>query len=521
MPSRPHRTLSRLATVLLLLVTTGCATAKAPVTGPSARESAAVPSAPVLPAAAPDTESATRKKPNIVVVLTDDLSSDLVPYMPSVLALQRDGATFTNYTVTDSLCCPSRASIFSGNYPHNTGIVKNNGADGGFKLFHKRGEENSTLATDLKSAGYRTAFYGKYLNEYWPRASFDGGKSFYVPPGWDEWAVGGDAYKGFDYELNEDGKVRRYGNRPQDYLTDVLSAKAQDFITTSAAAGQPFMVEVATFTPHLPYTPAPQDAPSFPGLTAPKSPAWDTVPTDAPRWLAHHSPMPAWERKMIDSSFRKRVQSVQAIDRMLAALRATLTKAGVAGDTMVIFSSDNGYHMGEHRLNPGKMTAFETDIRVPLIAAGAGVKPGHTVEAPAENVDLRPTFADLAGLPANPRVDGRSLKPLLAGTSPHQWRTTALIEHSDPATDPKDPDYNRYSENIPPSYDAVRTPAFTYVEYVDGSKEYYDLRSDPHQMHNLANGLDPERLTELHDALHALNTCTGAQSCWAAGRLLT
>jgi N-acetylglucosamine-6-sulfatase len=508
MPLRPQRLLSRLTVALTLLVVTGCTAAQdQPPAPPRTQESA-----PVVPAAEAVAE------PNIVLVLTDDLSDDLVPFMPNLLAMQREGTTFTNYTVTDSLCCPSRASILTGNYPHNTHIVKNNGTDGGFKLFHSRGEENSTLATDLKSAGYRTAFYGKYMNEYWPRASFDGGKTPYVPPGWDEWAAGGDAYKGFDYELNENGKVRKYGSRPQDYLTDVLSAKAQNFITASATAKTPFLVEVATYTPHLPYTPAPQDAQAFPGLTAPRTPAWDTVPVDAPPWLINHSPMPAWQKKMIDASFRKRVQSVQAIDRMLAALRATLDKAGVAAGTTVVFSSDNGYHMGEHRLNPGKMTAFETDIRVPLIAVGHGVRAGQTISAPAENIDLRPTFADLAGLPVNPAVDGRSLQPLLSGTLPHQWRTAALIEHSDPATDPKDPDYNRYSENIPPSYDALRTPAFTYVEYVGGSREYYDLRSDPHQMLNLSKGLDPERLSRLHDALQALNTCAGADSCRAAGR---
>ncbi|GIF14153.1 sulfatase [Actinoplanes teichomyceticus] len=460
-----------------------------------------------------------RARPNIVFVLADDLSDDLLPYMPNVLALRRDGTSFANYTVTDSLCCPSRASILTGRYPHNTGIVKNNGSDGGFRLFHSRGQERSTFATDLKAAGYRTAFYGKYMNEYFPRGTF-GGRRPYVPPGWDDWAAGGDAYGGFDYELNENGTVRRYGSRPQDYLTDVLSGKAQDFITASAAAGKPFLVEVSTYTPHLPYTPAPRDAQSFAGLTAPRSSAYDAVPVDAPPWLAGHPPLPAWLHRHIDDSFRKRVQSVQAIDLMVGRLRETLARVGAARDTLVIFSSDNGYHMGEHRLNPGKMTAYESDIRVPLIVAGPGVRAGAVVDAPVENIDLRPTFADLAGLRASAVVDGRSVEPLLGGVVPAGWRTAALIEHSDPATDPLDPDYNRDSENVPPSYDALRTPAFTYVEYVDGSREYYDHRSDPDQMLNLAPGLDPERRTELHEALHALNTCTGAASCHAAGRTL-
>ncbi|WP_203826807.1 sulfatase family protein [Actinoplanes palleronii] len=506
-------TLIRLTVAVSLLITTGCATVKAPAAAPSPSPSHARESP------TPITET-TRTRPNIVFVLTDDLSDDLLPYLPNVLALQKDGASFANYTVTDSLCCPSRASILTGRYPHNTGIVKNNGSDGGFRLFHSRAEEKSTFATDLHAAGYRTAFYGKYMNEYFPRITFGGGTP-YVPPGWDEWAAGGDAYDGFNYELNENGKVRTYGSRPQDYLTDVLSAKAQRFITASAAAGRPFMLEVATYTPHLPYVPAPRDAHGFPGLTSPKNSAYDTVPEDAPPWLAGHPPLPAWLKKHIDDSFRKRVQSIQSVDLMVSELRATLTRAGVADDTLVVFSSDNGYHMGEHRLNPGKMTAFESDIKVPLIAAGPGIPAGLVVDEPVENIDLRPTFAQLAGAPVAAQIDGRSVTGLLNGTTPAEadgWRTAALIEHSDPATDPKDPDYNQDSENVPPSYDALRTRAFTYVEYVDGSREYYDHRSDPDQMLNLASGLDPERVTELREALRALNTCAGATACGTAGR---
>lgn len=503
-----HR-ITGLAVVLTLLIVSGCTTASTPERVPESAST--VPATVVRPAVS---------KPNIVFVLADDLSDNLVPYMPNLLALQKDGTTFANYTVTDSLCCPSRASILTGRYPHNTGIVKNNGSDGGFKLFHRRGEEKSTFATDLKKAGYQTAFYGKYLNEYWPGVKVDGEKSPHVPDGWDEWAAGGDAYQGYNYRLNENGKVRAYGNRPQDYLTDVLSAKARGFITRSTAANQPFLVEIATYTPHLPYVPAPQDTQSFAGLTAPRTPAYGRVPTNAPPWLATHSALTASQIKHMDSSFRRRVQSVQAIDRMLGDLRDTLTKTGAADDTLVVVSSDNGYHLGEYRLNPGKMTAFETDIKVPLVIAGPGTGVGQVVDAPAENIDLRPTFADVAEVGVPAEVDGRSLRPLLAGQPPPDWRTAALVEHSDPATDPADPDYNRESENIPPSYDALRTNTFTYVEYVDGSHEYYDRRSDPNQLLNLAGHLDAQHLARLHTALKALATCSGAVECGSAGRTI-
>ena len=143
--------------------------------------------------------AAAQPRPNIVFVLTDDLSWNLIPYMPQVQQLQREGMTFDRYVVTDSLCCPSRASIFTGRYPHSTGVLKNMGDDGGFGAFHPV-EEKSTFATALQRAGYRTALFGKYLNGYFPFSRVDFERPF-VPPGWSAWAVGGEAYREFNYNL--------------------------------------------------------------------------------------------------------------------------------------------------------------------------------------------------------------------------------------------------------------------------------------------------------------------------------
>jgi arylsulfatase A-like enzyme len=460
--------------------------------------------------------SARAARPNIVFILTDDLSNNLMQYMPHVLALEDAGTTFTNYTVTDSLCCPSRSSIFSGKFPHDTGVFTNTGSDGGFDVFHNRGEEASTFATALQKVGYRTAMMGKYLNGYLPAAHVDG-PTPYVPPGWTEWDVAGNAYSEFNYNLNENHRVVQYGSSPADYLTDVISSKASAFIDASAEAHRPFMIEVATFAPHSPYVPAPQDAKSFPGLKAPRTPAYDTLPSDPPSWLAGRTPLTEAQQTIIDADFRRRVQDVQSVDRMIANLEATLTADGEINDTDIFFSSDNGYHMGEYRLTPGKMTAFDTDINVPLVVAGPNATSGQTVTLPAENVDLGPTFEALGGAAILPDVDGHSLLSLLTSGDTDGWRNAALVEHHGPDTVLTDPDYPPDYSGNPPSYSALRTTTYTYVEYVNGNRELYDRTTDFHELHNIVGRVPAAKLRALHNALHALTMCHGAQECWAAG----
>ncbi len=457
-------------------------------------------------------------RPNIVFVLTDDLSWNLVRYLPQVRALQSRGMTFDDYVVTDSLCCPSRASILTGRFPHDTGVFTNTGRDGGFAAFQGRGEEADTFATALQAQGYRTALMGKYLNGYQPADTL-GGSRKYVPPGWNEWDVAGNGYAEFRYNLNENHGLRHYGRAPEDYLTDVLAGRGAAFIRHSARARKPFLLEVATFAPHAPYTPAPRDANALPGVTAPRGPAYDTLPADAPPWLAGRGPLSASSKKVIDHDFRARARSVLAVDDLIAGLRRTLADAGVADDTYVVFGSDNGYHMGEYRLTPGKMTAFDTDIRVPLVVTGPGVPAGRRSAAAVSNIDLAPTFAQAGGAPIPSTMDGRSLLSLLHGGSAAGWRTANLVEHHGPNYRADDPDRQAPAGGNPPSYEAMRTNAYTYVEYVDGSREYYDLTSDPLQLHNLAGTIDHARLDRLHTALDRLRHCRGGPDCWTAGHL--
>ncbi len=463
----------------------------------------------------PVATEAAGKRPNIVFVLTDDLSLNLLRYMPHVQALERRGLTFSNYFVSDSLCCPSRSSIFTGNFPHDTGVFGNTGKQGGYHVFYNRGEERHTFALTLQHAGYRTAMMGKYLNGYLNgKGSPKNVPQTHVPPGWSEWDVAGNAYSEFNYDLNQNGVIHHYGGAAKDYLVDVMAGLGARFVGNAARAGKPFFLELATFAPHKPYTPAPRDAGRFPGLTAPRPKSFDVLPKNPPAWLARHQPLTAAEIATINSAFRRRVQAVQAVDAMIARIERALSAAGVARNTYIVFSSDNGLHTGEYRLMPGKMTAFDTDIHVPLVVAGPGVPAGRRTGAIAENIDLAKTFTGLAGTTL--AGDGHSLVSLLHGRQPTGWRSAALVEHHGPDLDGGDPDFQQSPSGNPRTYEAMRTAQFLYVEYNNGEREFYDLRHDPFELDNLARRLTAASRARLHRELNAIRNCHTGTACWTA-----
>jgi arylsulfatase A-like enzyme len=460
--------------------------------------------------------AAATSKPNIVFILTDDLSTDLLPFMPHVQAMERAGMTLNDYFVSDSLCCPSRSSIFTGNFPHDTGVFENVGPEGGFGTFHNRGDERHTFAVALQADGYQTALMGKYLNRYMqspvaPRT--------YVPPGWSEWDVAGWGYPEFDYTLNENGTLHYYGHRPADYLTNVIARKGSAFINSAARSGNPFFLELATFAPHAPYVSAPRDAHRFRGLKAPRPPSFGVLPTKPPLWLADHGPLKPRQIRDIDRAFRRRAQSVQAVDRMIGRVEQTLAADGQAQNTYLVFSSDNGLHTGEYRLMPGKLTAFDSDIHVPLVVVGPGVPAGSSTDAMAENIDLASTFAQIGG--SDPPSDGHSLLPLFDGAEPVDWRNAILVEHHGPDLNGSDPDFQQPGQGSPRTYEAMRTPQFLYVEYNDGEREFYDLRSDPYELHNIAGSLQASTLAELHTELLAMENCHDGAACWQAMHVST
>lgn len=510
MRTRPSRAIAAAIAVLVALVLGACtgSSTNLPPEVSITQAEAYFDSALAQPEASPDPG-----RPNIVFVLTDDLSTNLVQYMPHVQALMHRGMTFTNYTVANSLCCPSRASIFTGEYPHNSRVLSNTAPEGGYVAFRDHGDSQHTFAVSLHSAGYRTAFAGKYLNGYSPNY---GDGRLLVPPGWSSWGgVGDSGYGEYNYRLALGRHVVSFGGDPQDYLTTVLDTLGQHYIRTARTHRAPFFLELSTFAPHAPYVAAPQDVGRYSDLAVPHTPTWNRRPTNGPAWLANHPRLGPNQIAWCNDVYRKRVAAVQAVDRMLGDLQTALRQTGQLRNTIFVFSSDNGFHIGDYGLTPGKLTAFNTDVNVPLVVAGPGIAPGSTNADLVQNIDLAPTFDQLAGAPVPPNVDGHSIVPLLYGHDV-PWRSVGLIEHLQEGTRPDDPDRQSAAAGNLPSYVALRSTAWTYVQYVDGEREFYERLVDPYMLHNIYDRLSPRTIAQLEARVAKLSTCAGA-SCWRGG----
>ncbi len=469
---------------------------------------------------------------NVVVILADDLSNNLVPYMRNVKAMSRDGANFTNYYVTDSLCCPSRSSIFTGEFPHNTHVLANKPPMGGVQSFNQHGGRQAVYAKTLQGAGYETGMMGKYINGY---ESDDP-----EPPYWDEWdVVGQRGTAEYGYRFNQNGDVSKlFGFKPQDYLVRRLQTRADDFIHTTAETNEPFVLEVAPYATHSadpgqghrnpdirPFftVPDPRDDShaACAHLKVPRTPNYDARNVNPPSWLGHAAqrPLTKDQKHTLDRQFCKRAETAKSLDRLVGSVETAVEDAGVADNTYVIFTSDNGFHTGQHRLLAGKMTAFETDIRVPLIVTGPGIQPGTTIDQLAENIDLAPTLEEIAGTTPPESVDGHSLLGLLHGTADTAtWRRRLLVEHRHATKANEGPDKQPPQSGDPTSYRAVRGPDYLYVRYQAEhghapEHEYYALGQNPNEIVNTYKRLSQSRRATLDSQLDDLRTCAGA-ACW-------
>ena len=430
-------------------------------------------------------------QPNIVFVLTDDLDVYSAQKMPEIRSrLVEEGASFENAFASQSLCCPSRATGLTGLYAHNNGIKGNKPPDGGFEKFRDEGLEEDTIATRLQGGGYRTAFFGKYLNGY------PGEHPTYVPPGWDEWYGKIKEQKLYDYEINENGEVVSYGSASEDFFTDVLSNQATEFVRRAASEDQPFFMYVAPTAPHGPATPAERHQGAFADEEAPQPPSFNEEDvSDKPSWRQETERFSEEEILEIDDYHRQRLGSMLAVDEMVASLIQELEAVGELGNTFVFFTSDNGWLAGVHRMKEGKDRAYEESARVPLFVRGPGVVAGASIEKLVLNTDFPPTFADLAVL-GEYAADGRSLGPLLRGESPSSWRSAVLLEG-----------FVGKRDRV---YGAVRSGTHKYVEYANGEKELYNLEADPYELESIHETADPAFVEDLKTKLEALRSCSEA-----------
>ena len=352
-------------------------------------------SSPSAPAPAPAaTPQAAR--PNLVLVVTDDLDVPTtleLPRLPDLMANR--GLSFTRAFATQPLCGPSRASILTGQYTHNHGVTGNEPPSQGFVAF--RGQEAQSLAPRLKAAGYRTSLVGKYLNAY-PYGAGDA----YVPPGWDDWyghLTATEDGRFYDYWVNDNGNVSRYGTKPDEYSADVETKRAVKFIRDSAGRPEPLFLWLGPEAPHTPSTYAERHGADFRYSLAPRVPSFNEGDVSAkPSWVRQIRSMTAAEIDEADRFQRFRLRSLRAVEDMIEAVVQALAETGRLEQTYIVFTSDNGLLMGQHRAVGRKGNAYEESIGIPLIVRGPGVPVGRT-DAIALTIDLAPTLLDLAGVP--------------------------------------------------------------------------------------------------------------------------
>lgn len=446
-------------------------------------------------------------RPSFVLIVTDDQTLESIRVMEQTRSrLGARGATFSAAYVNFALCCPSRATLLTGQYAHNHGVLGNEPPGGGFERFEeRRGSDN--LAVWMQGAGYRTVHVGKYFNGY---GSED---PSFVPAGWDEWyASTTPGQRAYDYRLNQNGELIDYGTERADFKEDVLSERAVEVIERQVDEEQPLYLSLAYTAPHdggpnpspqppadcanAPKPPA-RHANAFDAEPLPRPPSFDEADTtDKPPGIDGLARLSPREIEQLTRRYRCTLESLLAVDDGVGEIVSALRRSGTLADTYVIFTSDNGLFFGEHRIPSGKVRHYEEASRVPLLIRGPGIEPGTRIERPVINADLVPTVLAAAGVEPGLEQDGVSLLGALTGEARLPARDLLLETRT---------------------YSGIRAGRFVYVEHRRGTdrgyRELYDLNADPYELENLATDPAYERVSaRLGRRLAALADCAG-ESC--------
>ena len=521
-------------------------------------------------ASLPGTEAArsAKQKPSFVVVQVDDATIDQIyatfspggipiRTMPHTLALIGGrGITFNRYYVPYPLCCPARVTTLTGRYAHNHNVRGNVPPNGGFTGFKARQAYSHNLAPWLQAAGYRTIHIGKFLNGYGDEP-FDEGRD--VPPGWNAWhsVLRADSHHYFyGYTLNNNGSLdgpfgepgswetREYGERddpgcpaaplngkPCLYQTDVFNRIAWEEISGTSPE-QPFYLQLDYTAPHGDFRrpagpePAPRHYNLFAGAPYPHGDSEgfnEGNVNDKPRFIREAPYLSLQEIRTYRVYYQKALESLRSIDEGVKLIHDTLGSLGRLRNTYIIFTSDNGFFFGEHRLTGGKFIAYEPATHMPLLMRGPGIAPGTATGELVSQVDLAPTILELAGARADKSIDGRSLVPFMRDPSLRTRRPllfesfveTADVEASGqpiarPSTAPRRGGATASIVAPPKDYAGIRLGPYKYIEWPSGEKELYDINKDPHELNNLVRdrNLSPIRAF-LHAQLTQLVNCVG------------
>ncbi|MDQ4147216.1 MAG: sulfatase, partial [Pseudomonadota bacterium] len=446
---------------------------------------------------APSRLAAQATRPNIVVIMTDDQRLDDLRVLTKTRRLIGDqGTTFRNFYCSFPLCAPSRATFLTGQYAHNHGVLGNQLPDGGYsKLNH-----NNTLAVWLQDAGYFTSHIGKYLNRYSRTTEF--------PPGWSHWqAIAGAPNRMYNYVINDNGRLKTYGESAEDYQTDVIADRAVDIIT-EALSSQPFFLSIATAAVHHQGEggvqpprnpePAPRDMDAFLNEPLPKPPSFnESDVSDKPSFIRKLPLLNASDTQRITKVYQDELASLLAVDDLVERIVSKLSAEGILDNTVLIFTSDNGFFHGEHRLGirPAKLLAYEEASQVPLLIRGPSFPQGVVRKQFVSNIDLAPTIVDLADASPGRAMDGRSLLPFAKNPRLATARNLLIEAQSDtlPGVQNASTPLRRNFFELEVAqaekyeYKAVRNRSFLYVEHSTGDRELYDMRPgtanyDPYQL---------------------------------------
>ena len=459
-----------------------------------------------VPGEVEEARAAAPTPPNVIVIMTDDMRVDDLAEMPKTrrLLAGTNGANYTKAHVTTPLCCPSRATFLTGQYAHNNGVYDNAGPNGSVDSL----DDTSTLPVWLQSAGYRTVMFGKYLNGY--GLPSDGTAATYVPPGWDHWAALSHRtmsnYTDFDItvgsstpDASSTGAIEHVANG---YQTWNFTGRAVSRIRASVPLDQPMFMWLSLFAPHpgagdFPHQSVPAE-PKYQGTSTvglPTSPAVDEARiADKPPWIKALPRLTDRDKARIVTHRRERRNALRSVDDSVSRVVDALRDAGELDNTVIIFTSDNGLMLGEHRITHWKTVPYLEAARVPLLIRGPGFTSGTRTE-PVSNVDLAPTVADVSGVTPTLPVDGISLLGPIGANRP------ILLEY--------------LGDPVPigmPAYGSVIQGRWQYSTY-ETSQELYDLADDPWQLQNRIG--DPSTVDvrqRLAVILAELRDCAG-QSC--------
>ncbi len=455
----------------------------------------------MLASAAPSQPQQTQARPNVLVLMTDDQTVESMRVMTNVNALLgARGTTFVNNFASFPLCCPSRTTFITGQYGHNHTIMGNAPPTGGYDKLAPT--HANSLPAWLRQAGYHTAHLGKYLNGYGRTRPTE------IPAGWAEWYGSTDpsTYSFYNYTLNENGRLVTYGTGAANYQTDVYGRKAVELIRRLAPATQPFFLSVAFLAPHSggprdtddprnqsTPSPAPRHRNRFASEPLPMPPSFNEADVaDKPAGIRNRALIGPARINGIRENYQQRLESLLAVDEAIRDIVAALEASGELSRTLIVFTADNGFFHGEHRVPNGKVLVYEPSVRVPLILRGPGVPAGARRSNLVANVDLAATILDATNARPGRRLDGRTLLPFARDGLVRSGRDI-LLETT--------------------GYSAVRTPRHVFVQHTTGEQELYDLAADPHQLQSLH--ADP-RFTglknDLASRLARLRACAG-DSC--------